>query len=282
MIPCPILCLPLVLPAADSIEDLYARFGGGFSNTSTEDFQSAENLDTQGQEGLLKSILLTFDPSVDFEGHSFHFALGERLTEQLSFEWEVQSINMDLDSFDPQTSGFEWADGRFDGLFYNFVNPDNPDTPGLMQLDNASGTFSSLALTANIHFEHQLGDSGFSLYGGLGAGFSKNKVELTVNQTGYFGPDNEGAFDDDGNKVPDGFPDAGETTVVDEGGRVQLASGEEWDFCWHWRAGIEYEIDRKSTLYVGWRAADYGSADIRGTGPSLTADTIEFGFQQSF
>ena len=45
-------------------------------------------------------------------------------------------------------------------------------------------------------------------------GFSKNKVELTVNQTGYFGPDNEGAFDVDGNEVPDGFPDAEETTVV--------------------------------------------------------------------
>ena len=46
--------------------------------------------------------------------------------------------------------------------------------------------------------------------------------------------------------------------------------------------GRNCEIDRKSTLHVGWRAADYGSADIRGTGPSLTADTIEFGFQQSF
>ena len=263
MISSPILCLPLLLPAADTVEDLYARFGGGFSSTSSEDFQSADSLDIRGQEGLLKSILLTFDPSVDFDGHSFHFALGERLTEQLSFEWEVQSLNMDLDSFNPQTSGFEY--GGFNGLFYNFVNPADPATPGVMQLNNASGTFSALALTANIHFEHQIGDSGFGLYAGVGAGLSKNNVELTVSQTAYFGPD------DNGNEI-----------FTDEGGQVQLASGEEWDFCWHWRAGVEYQINRKSTFYAGWRAADYGSADIEGTGPSLTADTIEFGFQQTF
>ena len=28
----------------------------------------------------------------------------------------------------------------------------------------------------------------------------------------------------------------------------------------------EYQIDRKSTLYVGWRAADYGTADLQGSG----------------
>ena len=52
MISSSILCLPLVLPAADSIEDLYARFGGGISETATNDFQSAENL----EDGLLKQI----------------------------------------------------------------------------------------------------------------------------------------------------------------------------------------------------------------------------------
>jgi opacity protein-like surface antigen len=279
MISSQILCLPLVLPAADSIEDLYARFGGGVSKTATNDFQSAENL----EEGLLKQILLTYDPSVDFEGHSFHFALGEKLTDQLSFEWEVQSLDMDLDSFNPQTSGFTWPDGPNDGLFYSFVDPDNPQAPDsqLFQLNGATGTFSALALTANIHFEYQFEGTGFGLYGGVGAGFSKNEIELTVVETGYFGPDVEGDVDKDGNDIGDGFPDNG-GTKVSEGGRVELVSGEEWDFCWHWRAGIEFEVDRKSTFYVGWRAADYGKPDILGTGPSLTADTIEFGFQQSF
>jgi opacity protein-like surface antigen len=253
MISSQILCLPLVLPAADSIEDLYARFGGGVSKTATNDFQSAENL----EEGLLKQILLTYDPSVDFEGH--------------------------LDSFNPQTSGFTWPDGPNDGLFYSFVDPDNPQAPDsqLFQLNGATGTFSALALTANIHFEYQFEGTGFGLYGGVGAGFSKNEIELTVVETGYFGPDVEGDVDKDGNDIGDGFPDNG-GTKVSEGGRVELVSGEEWDFCWHWRAGIEFEVDRKSTFYVGWRAADYGKPDILGTGPSLTADTIEFGFQQSF
>ena len=121
MIPSPILCLPLLLPAADSIEDLYARFGGGFSSTSSEDFQSPETLQESGDEGVLKQLLLTFDPSIDFEGHSIHFALGEKLTDQFSFEWEVQSLNMDLDSFNPQSNGFS-VDGR-SGLFYNFLIP---------------------------------------------------------------------------------------------------------------------------------------------------------------
>ena len=52
----------------------------------------------------LSNSSLTFDPSIDFEGHSIHFALGEKLTDQLSFEWEVQSLHMDLDSFNPQSN----------------------------------------------------------------------------------------------------------------------------------------------------------------------------------
>ena len=265
MISSQILCLPLVLPAADSIEDLYARFGGGISKTATNDFQSAENL----EDGLLKQILLTYDPSVDFEGHSLQFALGEKLTDNLSFEWEVQYLDMDLESFDPQTQGF-FVDGV--GLVYNFVDPD-PADPGnppdeVFQLRGGSGTFSALALTANIHFQHQFGDSGFGVYGGAGVGFSRNEVQITVQQVGYAGDDLNG------NGIPD--------TEVPEGGTTDIASGNSWDFCWHWRAGVEFELNRKSTFYVGWRAADYGKPDILGTGPSLTADTIEFGFQQSF
>ena len=270
MIPCPILCLPLVLPAADSIEDLYARFGGGFSSTSSEDFQSPQSLQEVGEEAVLRQLLLTFDPSIDFEGHSVHFALGEKLTDQLSFEWEVQSLNMDLDSFNPQANGFS-VDGQ-SGLFYNFFdpNPSDPDNPAptVYQVNDTSGTFSALALTANLHFEHKFKSSPFGIYGGIGAGFSKNKVEISVSQLAWGGgplPDND---------LGDPAIPGAEST--------DLASSEEWDFCWHWRAGIEYEIDRKSTLYVGWRAADYGTADIQGVGPSLTADTIEFGFQQSF
>jgi len=265
MISSPILCLPLVLPAADSIEDLYARFGGGISKTATNDFQSAENL----EDGLLKQILLTYDPSVDFEGHSLHFALGEKITDQFSFEWEVQHLDMDLESFDPQTNGF-FVPGS--GLFYNFVDPSpaNPGdvAPGVFQISGSSGTFSALALTANIHFQHQFGDSGFGVYGGAGVGFSRNEVQLTVRQVGFFGDDNNS----------DGVPDS----QISSGGTTEIASGNSWDFCWHWRAGVEFEFNRKSTFYVGWRAADYGTADILGTGPSLTADTIEFGFQQSF
>ena len=270
MIPSPILCLPLLLPAADSIEDLYARFGGGFSSTSSEDFQSPETLQESGDEGLLKQLLLTFDPSIDFEGHSIHFALGEKLTDQFSFEWEVQSLNMDLDSFNPQSNGFS-VDGR-SGLFYNFfdptpADPDNP-APTVYQVGETSGTFSALALTANLHFEHNFTSSPFGVYGGLGVGFSKNKVEISVSQNAW-----------SGGPLPDN--DLGDPVVTDPVS-VDLASSEEWDFCWHWRAGIQYQIDRKSTFYVGWRAADYGTADLQGVGPSLTADTIEFGFQQTF
>ena len=273
MISSHILCLPLVLSAADSIEDLYARFGGGISKTATNDFQSAENL----EDGLLKQILLTYDPSVDFEGHSLQFALGEKLTDQLSFEWEVQYLDMDLDSFDPQTNG-TFVDGR--GLFYEFVDPftadPDEDIPGDFQLLGSSGTFSALALTANIHFQHQFGDSGFGVYGGAGVGFSRNEIQLTVRQVGILG--------DDTSVPADGVPDkdADNYREVTAGGTTEIVSGNSWDFCWHWRAGIEYEIDRKSTFYVGWRTADYGKPDILGTGPSLTADTIEFGFQQSF
>ena len=78
---------------------------------------------------------------------------------------------MDLDSFDPQTSGFEWADGRFDGLFGN--ESDNPDTPGLMQLDNASGTFSSLALTATFILNINLVTVGLVCMEGSGLVFEK-------------------------------------------------------------------------------------------------------------
>ena len=44
------------------------------------------------------------------------------------------------------------------------------------------------ALTANwaresvmhLHFDYQFGESGFGVYGGVGAGFSRNTLNLTV------------------------------------------------------------------------------------------------------
>ena len=247
MIPSPILCLPLVLPAADPIDDLYARFGAGYSTLA--DFK----LTGANESVLIQQILQTFEPSLEFDGWNFQFALGEKLTDNIAFEWEVQSLQLDLDSFNPTTTD------NGGGLFP--FDPNNGDPPGLFRLDGASGEFKALALTANLHFDYQFGESGFGVYGGVGAGFSRNTLDLTVSET-YFKEDS-----------PEG--DSIDATVP-------LATDDTWDFCWHWRAGVEYELNRKSTLYVGWRAADYGSADLQGSGPALTADTIEFGFKQSF
>jgi opacity protein-like surface antigen len=246
----PILCLPLVLPAADSIEDLYARFGAGYSTSSPADF----TLTGANESVLIRQILQTFEPSLEFDGWNFQFALGEKLTENIAFEWEVQSLQLDLDSF---TST---ATDNGGGLFP--FDPNDGTVPGFFRLDGASGEFKALALTANLHFDYQFGESGFGVYGGVGAGFSRNTLNLTVSET---------FFETEGSPAGDSI-DA----------TVPLATDDTWDFCWHWRAGVEYEINRKSTLYVGWRAADYGSADLQGSGPALTADTIEFGFKQSF
>ena len=60
MIPSPILCLPLVLPAADSIDDLYARFGAGYSTSSPADF----TLTGANESVLIRQILQTFEPSL--------------------------------------------------------------------------------------------------------------------------------------------------------------------------------------------------------------------------
>ncbi len=257
MISSPFLCLPLVLPAADSIDDLYARFGAGFSTSSPADF----TLTGANESVLISQILQTFEPSLEFDGWNFQFALGEKLTENIAFEWEVQSLQLDLDSFRPTTT-------PGDSGLYPF-DPSSPGggpgvgTPGYFSLDNQSGELKALALTANLHFDYQFGESGFGVYGGIGAGFSRNTLNLTVSET-FFEQESD-------------FPNGDPLTAT-----VPLATDDTWDFCWHWRAGVEYEINRKSTLYVGWRAADYGSADLQGSGPALTADTIEFGFKQSF
>ena len=100
MIPSPILCLPLVLPAADSIDDLYARFGAGYSTSSPADF----TLTGANESVLIRQILQTFEPSLEFDGWNFQFALGEKLTDNIAFEWEVQSLQLDLDSFKPTTT----------------------------------------------------------------------------------------------------------------------------------------------------------------------------------
>ena len=112
----------------------------------------------------------TFEPSLEFDGWNFHFALGEKLTEQFSFEWEVQSSNMDLDSFTPTTND----NGREDCLpFDPNDGSDNPDFSVWM----ASGEFKALALTANLHFDYQFGAVGSVFRRSMAE--PKNKVEFS-------------------------------------------------------------------------------------------------------
>ena len=191
MIPSPILCLPLVLPAADSIDDLYARFGAGYSTSSPADF----TLTGANESVLIRQILQTFEPSLEFDGWNFQFALGEKLTDNIAFEWEVQSLQLDLDSFRPTTTD------NGEGLFR--FDPNDGSVPGFFRLDGASGEFKALALTANLHFDYQFGESGFGVYGGVGAGFSRNTLNLTVSET-FFETEGSPAGDSIDATVPSG------------------------------------------------------------------------------